>query len=375
MLFEATEIQGMVLKNRFVRSATWEGLANEDGSCTSRLIDLMAELAIGEVGLIISGHAYVSREGQASNRQLGIHSDVMLPDLMEMADAVHREGGKIAIQLAHGGCHGAIKSTSFEAIGPSVPHETAGFSCREMSGEDIAITVSSFGAAALRAKKAGFDAVQIHAAHGYLLSQFLSPFYNRRTDQYGGSLENRIRIVLEVFEAIRKSVGKDYPVMIKINSQDYLEGGLTVEEMVQICLLLEKAGMDAVELSGGTVNEGSRYKASRTLTLELQEDEVYYREAALQYKKKVKIPLILVGGIRSFSVSDSLVRNNMADYIALSRPFIREPHLINRWRSGDLKTAKCISCNACFRPARKGEGLHCVVEECMRTKLKNRGDL
>lgn len=372
MLFESTEIRGLVLKNRFVRSATWEGLANEDGSCTSRLIDLMTELALGGVGLIISGHAYVSREGQASLRQLGIYDDILLPDLIEMADAVHREGGKIAIQLAHGGCHGAIKITGLETRGPSVPDETRGFSCREMSEDDIAETVSSFGRAALRAKTAGFDAVQIHAAHGYLLSQFLSPFYNRRTDTYGGCLENRARIVLEVLNAIRQTVGKDYPVMIKINSQDYLEGGLTVDEMVKVCMLLEDAGIDAVEMSGGTVNEGSRYKASRTLTLELQEDEVYYREAAAKYKKKVHVPLILVGGIRSFSVAENLVRNGRADYIALSRPFIREPFLVNRWRSGDLRTATCISCNACFRPARQGEGLHCVVEECMKSKLMNR---
>lgn len=372
MLFESTEIRGLVLKNRFVRSATWEGLANDDGSCTSRLIDLMTELAIGGVGLIISGHAYVSREGQASLRQLGIYDDILLPDLIEMADAVHREGGKIAIQLAHGGCHGANKITGLETRGPSVPDETRGFSCREMSEDDIAETVLSFGRAALRAKNAGFDAVQIHAAHGYLLSQFLSPFYNRRTDTYGGCLENRARIVLEVMNAIRQAVGKDYPVMIKINSQDYLEDGLTVDEMVKVCMLLEDAGIDAVEISGGTVNEGSRYKASRTLTLELQEDEVYYREAAAQYKKKVHVPLILVGGIRSFSVADNLVRNGIADYIALSRPFIREPFLVNRWRSGDLRTATCISCNACFRPARQGEGLHCVVEECIKNKLMKR---
>lgn len=366
MLFETTHIGKMFLKNRFVRSATWEGLSNEDGSCTSDLIDMMADLAIGGVGLIISGHAYVSREGQASPRQLGVYSDILLPDLCEMADAVHRQGGKIAMQLAHGGCHAAKNITGLESIGPSVPDETRGFTCREMTTEDIDEVVEAFARAAARAKRAGFDAVQIHAAHGYLLSQFLSPFYNRRTDSYGGSLENRARIVLEVLGSVRKAVGNDYPVLIKINSQDYLDGGLTVEEMVEVCSLLEGAGIDAIEMSGGTVNEGSRYKASRTLTLEFQEDEVYYREAAMKYKTKVHIPLILVGGIRSYSVADSLVKNDLADYIALSRPLIREPHLVNRWKSGDLRTATCISCNACFRPARKGEGLYCVVEKCMR---------
>lgn len=371
MLFEHTEINGMVLKNRFVRSATWEGMADEDGSCTSGLVDLMEDLAVGEVGLIISGHAYVSPEGQASPRQLGVYDDKLIQGLSRMTGAVHRSGGRIALQLAHAGCHGAGAVSGLETIGPSVPGETMGFSCREMTEEDISSTVIAFGSAALRAKKAGFDAVQIHAAHGYLLSQFLSPFYNRRSDEYGGSLENRARIVIEVLNSVRRAVGGNYPVLIKINSEDFIEGGFCLEDMVRTCAMLEEAGIDAVEISGGTVNEGSRYSASRTTTLESGDDEVYYRTAAAKYKELIRVPLILVGGIRSFSTAEELVKADLADYISLSRPLIREPHLIVRWGSGDLSPAKCISCNACFRSARKGKGLYCVVEDCLRKQRRN----
>ncbi|MBN1334143.1 MAG: NADH:flavin oxidoreductase [Synergistales bacterium] len=366
MLFESTSINGMVLNNRFVRSATWEGLANEDGSCTSRLIDIMADLAIGQVGLIITGHAYVSPEGQASLRQMGIHRDEFLPDLSEMADAVHREGGKIVLQLAHAGCYGAVKLTGIEPIGPSIPDEKWSFACREMNSEDIRATVEAFRNAALRTKKAGFDGVQIHAAHGYLLSQFLSPFYNKRKDQYGGSIENRARMLLEIIGEIRSVVGEDFPILVKINSDDYLDSGFCLEDMLIVSKMIEEAGVDSIEMSGGTVNEGSRYKFSRTLTLESEEDEVYYREAALKYKKKVNIPLILVGGIRSFPVAEDIVYREVADFISFSRPLIREPHLVRRWKEGDTRPARCISCNACFRPARKGDGLRCVVEECLR---------
>nr|HPI98937.1 NADH:flavin oxidoreductase [Synergistales bacterium] len=245
MLFESTSINGMVLKNRVVRSATWEGLANEDGSCTSRLIDMMAELAIGKVGLIITGHAYVSPEGQASVRQMGVHRDELIHDLAEMADAVHREGGKILLQLAHAGSHGASKLTGIEPLGPSLPDEKWSFACREMTLDDINGTVEAFAKAAWRAKHAGFDGVQIHAAHGYLLSQFLSPFYNKRRDLYGGSLENRARLLLDVLTEVRSVIGEDLPILVKINSDDYLPGGFTVQEMVEVSGMLEKAGADA----------------------------------------------------------------------------------------------------------------------------------
>ncbi len=251
-LFEETTINGMTLANRFVRSATWEGMANEDGSCTPRLTDFMAELARGGVGLIITGHTYVSRDGQAGIRQLGIYDDKLLPGLSEMTRAVHKSGGKIVMQLAHAGCHAASRLTDSEPAGPSVMEGKKGPLCREITREEIQETAKAFGEGAFRARKAGYDGVQIHGAHGYLLSQFLSPFYNKREDEYGGSIENRARIVLEVFRSVRTAVGDDFPVLIKINSEDFVEKGQTQEDMLETAAMLEKEGIDAMELSGGS---------------------------------------------------------------------------------------------------------------------------
>lgn len=367
VLFETTSINSMSLKNRFVRSATWEGMANEDGSCTPRLIKLMEELAHGGVGLIISGHAYVRPEGQAGAWQMGIYSNKLVPRLAEMAEAVHRKDGKIIVQLAHAGCHAAFDLTKVEPFGPSVKKDRKGPLCREITREEIRQVVEAFGQGAARAQEADFDGVQIHAAHGYLLSQFLSPFYNKRKDNYGGSIENRARIVLEVLRGIRAEVGEDFPVLLKMNSEDFVDRGLSVEGMVQVAALLEEEGIDAIELSGGTMFSG-KYTAIRRGEIDSCDKEVYYREAARRYKENIGIPLFLVGGIRSYQVAEQLVDENVADYIALCRPLIREPYLINRWKSGDTGRAICQSDNLCLLPALKGNGIYCVTEERLRGK-------
>ncbi len=362
ILFEATVINGMNLANRFVRSATWEGMASTEGVCTSRLIRMMTVLAEGGVGLIITGHSYVSREGQAGPWQMGIHDDSTLPGLTQMTDAVHRSGGRICIQLAHAGAQAAASLTGLDAMGPSAFHVDGTAVCREMSREDVHRVVCAFGDAAARAKQGGFDAVEIHAAHGYLLSQFLSPVVNQRIDEYGGALANRSRMVLEVVQHVRRAVGPDYPVLIKLNSEDFVEGGFSLEEMLEVSALLEKAGIDAIELSGGTGSEASKYKPVRFGTV-AKENEAYYRDAARRFKQTVDVPLILVGGIRSPDVAERLVDEGTADYIALSRPLICEPDLVSRWKNGDTTKSACVSDNRCFNPAMSGEGLRCVLGE------------
>jgi 2,4-dienoyl-CoA reductase-like NADH-dependent reductase (Old Yellow Enzyme family) len=362
-LYEQTSIKSLSLANRFVRSAAWEGMAETDGSCSPKLIDLMVKLAEGGVGLIITGHAYVSREGQAGPWQMGVHCETMLPGLSLMTDAVHRAGGKIALQLAHAGCYALPQITTMEAVGPSasVPDKTP--VCRELSREEIRIICDAFGKAALRAKSAGFDGVQIHAAHGYLLSEFLSPYFNRRTDEYGGCIENRARFVLEVLRSIRTEVGEDFPVLIKLNSEDFIDGGLSVNEMLCVAAMLEAAGIDAVEMSGGTLYASGDYSSIRTGDPATPHHEGYYREAATLFKEKIGVPLLLVGGIRSFGVAEELVDKGVADYISLCRPLIREPGLVGRWRDGDRRRATCLSENACFGPLLKGEGLFCVLDQ------------
>lgn len=361
-LFETTQIKSMALANRFVRSATWEGMADNNGGCTPKLIELMKRFAEGGVGLIITGLAFVTREGQAAPWQMGAADDEFLPGLKEMTDAVHRANGKIALQIAHGGCYSQTQLTGREALAPSTHEAGVIPTCREITVAEIAQVVAAFGRSAALAKKAGFDAVQIHAAHGYLLSQFLSPFFNKRSDDYGGSIENRARIVLETLQSVRKSVGDGYPVLIKINSEDFVPGGLTVDEMLFVAEQLARGGIDAIEMSGGTVYASGAFSAIRTGAFDTPEKEVFYREAAARYKAKINVPLMLVGGVRSFEVAENLVSDGSADYISLSRPLIREPALVNRWKSGDLRRATCISDNACFAPTLKGEGLYCVRE-------------
>jgi 2,4-dienoyl-CoA reductase-like NADH-dependent reductase (Old Yellow Enzyme family) len=363
-LFEHTSIGSMSLPNRFVRSATWEGMADKDGSVTGRLIDMMAELSKGEVGLIISSYAFVSPEGQSSPGQLAVYDDRFLPGLLNMAHAVHSAGGKMALQLVHGGCNSNPELSGLEAIGPSALP-----TCRQAGREDLSAIISAFTRAAGRAKQAGFDAVQIHAAHGFLLSQFLSPAFNKRKDEYGGELGNRAWLVLEVVRSVRKAVGSEYPVLIKLNSEDFLEGGMTREEAIQVAGMLEDASIHAIELSGGTVASPENLMPVRPGKL-TPEQEVYYREAAMLYKQQVTIPLMLVGGIRSYEVADALVQNGTADYISMSRPLICEPSLIQRWRKGDRRTSECVSDNACFAPASDGRGVYCVTMAKKRGKAQ-----
>jgi 2,4-dienoyl-CoA reductase-like NADH-dependent reductase (Old Yellow Enzyme family) len=362
MLFETTTIKSMSLTNRFVRSATWEGMAKEDGSCSRKLTDLMVRLAEGGVGLIITSHAYVSRKGQARLSQLGIYSDELVPGLAATAEAVHNAGGRIAVQLAHAGCHADPNLIGRMPLGPSGTKGDGMPNCLEMTGDDFRTVAEDFGRAASRAREAGFDGVQIHAAHGYLLSEFLSPFYNRRNDRYGGSVENRARLLLEVAHNVRDKVGDRFPVMVKMNSEDFVTGGLTMEDMLEVASILESAGIDAIELSGGTMYSGN-YIAFRPGRIDTEDKEVYYLEAARKFKERVGVPLMLVGGIRSYAVAERIVREGIADYVSLSRPLIREPGLVNRWRSGDTGKAKCLSDNLCYEPAKAGEGLYCVVEK------------
>lgn len=361
-LFDKTKINQMELKNRFVRSATWEGLANPDGSCSEKIIEMMLELAKGQVGLIITSHAYVNQDGQGSIKQLGIYDDRFISDYRKMVERVHQEGSKIVLQITHAGARTLAQLKDSKPFGPSPLKIKDVLRCREITLSEIFETILDFKKAAVRAKKAGFDGVQLHGAHGYLLSQFLSPFFNQREDEYGGSIENRARLILEILQAIRSELGRQFTILIKLNSDDFIEGGFTPEQMVQVVSLLELAGIDAVELSGGMSLGISKHSFSRISKHAAEEDEAYYRDAAKLYKRKIFLPLILVGGIRSYELANELVEKEVTDYISLCRPLIREPNLIKRWQEGDIQKAKCISCNGCFIPARAGEGLYCVIE-------------
>ncbi|MBE0583161.1 MAG: NADH:flavin oxidoreductase, partial [Desulfofustis sp.] len=360
-LFEESFINAMPLKNRFVRSATWEGLADTDGGATAELIDLMTRLAAGGVGLIITSHAFVSPAGQATPRQLGSHDDALIPRLREMVAAVHESGAKTVMQLAHAGLYAKAELTGQAPLAVSDPGSFAQGTFRVISAADIEDLIGCFAQAARRAQEAGFDGVELHAAHGYLLSQFLSPAYNKRDDDYGGSIENRTRIHLRIYHAIRAVVGSDYPILIKMNCADFIDNGLTFEDSLTAATLFADEGFDAVEVSGGTI-VGGKLSPSRT-GIATTDKEAYFKEHARRIKDSITVPVILVGGLRSFEVSQSIVANGSADYISMSRPFIREPDLISRWQNGDRRPATCKSDNLCFKPGFAGTGVYCVTKE------------
>ncbi|MCL1979588.1 MAG: NADH:flavin oxidoreductase [Proteobacteria bacterium] len=377
-LFESTSIASMTLANRFVRSATWEGMAMDDGSVTPRLTQLMVDLAQGGIGLIITSHAYVSREGQAGLKQLGVYGDALAGGLADMAKAVHAAGGRIALQLAHAGDQANTKLSGLASVGP-VAHMAGSASsgagtlstegqlpCHALDQAGIAGIAKSFADAAVRAKKAGFDAVQIHAAHGYLLHQFLSSAWNTRADEYGGTLENRAKPLLQVVRAVREAVGPAYPVLAKLDSEDFVPGGFTCEEAATVAAWLQMASVNALELSGGCRQAGENLMSARKGKIRIPDGEVYYREAARIIKSRLSIPLMLVGGIRSFEVASDLVESGVADYISLARPLICEPGLVNRWQKGDRSPALCVSDNACYGPGFAGEGIRCVTFEKKR---------
>lgn len=348
----------MELSNRFVRSATWEGMAAEDGGITDDLVALYRDLAKGKVGLIILSCASVDPRGKGLNGLIGIHSDSHIPGLKRLTDTVHEEGGKIVAQIYHAGAQMSIDS-GFPVEAPSaVPAEGSGKVPVEMTPADIARVVKAFADAAQRAKESGFDGIQLHCAHGYLLSEFLSPSANVRTDAYGGPIENRARMVFEVYDAVRQRTGSDYLVLVKINVEDFHDAGLGTDDSLWICEQLAAKGIDAIELSGGTPAAG-RNGAARTKIFE-PDKEAYFKEHAKRFTPRLKCPVILVGGVRSVEVIEGLYTEGTAQFFSMSRPFISEPDLIKRWSSGDKRKARCASCNKCFATASRAKRIYCA---------------
>lgn len=366
-LFEPATIGGISLRNRIVRSATWEGMCDGRGAPTERLLSLYETLAEEGVGLILTGYAFVLPEGKQTPGKMAMDDDALVPSLREMTRRVHAKGGKIAAQLVHAGGQASRGVSGHPPVGPSavfLPHYEE--EPRPLSVEGIGRIVGAFARAAARAKEAGFDGVQLHGAHGYLLGQFLSSRTNRREDGYGGSLANRARFPLEVVEAVKGAVGAEYPVWIKLNGEDFLDGGISLRESSETARILERAGIDAIEVSGGTPGSGDR-SAART-RIDSLEKEAYHRNLARVVKEGVRVPVGVVGGLRSPLLLEEILSSGDADFVSMSRPFIREPGLIRRWMAGDTARASCISCNGCFLPGLKEGGIYCVVEKKLRER-------
>ena len=323
-------------------------MATDGGEATDRQVDLYARLAEGEVGLIISGHAYVQPSGKASPRQLAIHDDRFVDGLARIVSAVHRTPSRIFLQIAHAGRQTKEKLCGCIPVSPSAVYDPVSkVMPRELGGDEIRALISDFIEAARRARDSGADGVQLHAAHGYLLSSFLSPHTNRRSDEWGGSLENRARATTAVTKGIKQTLGRDFPVIVKLNSTDFIDGGLTVEDSVRAAALLEAAGIDGIEVSGGMAEAG---RGSIWPGLRSEEDEGYFVAAASRIKAAVKVPVFGLGGIRTLAAAERMLREGRADLISLSRPFIREPFLVKDFRLGRITKSACISCNKCNNP-------------------------
>jgi 2,4-dienoyl-CoA reductase-like NADH-dependent reductase (Old Yellow Enzyme family) len=362
LLFSPIRIGHLELKNRLLRSATAECLATEPmGRATAALAGLYAELARGGVGLIITGHAYIAPQGKAHPEMLGVFCDQLLPGLQTLTQAVHAEGGLIAMQINHGGrqCDAAVVP---RPMAPSPVPLPSGPIPEEMSPAEIVSTVDGFGQAARRAKASGFDAVQLHAAHGYLIGQFLSPHTNRRRDDWGGSFERRIRFLSSVCDAVQGQVGSDYPLLIKLGMADNLErvaDGLTPDDAARIVACLAGWGVDAVEVSGGY--GGGQGDFNQRLGVGSRAPEAYFRDLARRAKAATTLPVILVGGLRRRATMDGVLASGDADLISLCRPLIREPDLPRRLKTGEATVAACISGGRCW-PKGQGQGIACRCE-------------
>ena len=352
-LFEPLQINGMQLKNRFVRSATMDHFA-ADGMVTDKQIDLYRNLARGEVGLIVSHGLCPSPDGWVSTGQLRIDRDETIPSLAKLVNAVHENGGKIAAQLMHGGWFGNPSVTGTPVVGPSVMvNPINGYTVRELTGDEIPEQIERHVQAARRAVEAGFDAVQLHSAHGWFLSTFLSGVTNRRQDEWGGSPAKRANFVLRITEGIRRVAGPDYPVFIKLGLKDYHPRGQTVAEAVEIAKILEAGGMDAFELSEGV--EESRFNHVRQDAM-----APYYVDECREARRALGVPVILVGGMRRLADMEKILSDGMADAVSMCRPFIMDPYLVKKFREGVTDYSACTSCNGCLQSMRQ-RNMHCTL--------------
>jgi 2,4-dienoyl-CoA reductase-like NADH-dependent reductase (Old Yellow Enzyme family) len=363
ILFTPKLLGCVPIPNRFVRSATHDFLAEEDGAVTAKNVELYRRLAEGETGLIISGHAYVSPEGKASPRQIGVFQDSQVEGLSRLSGAVHEFPSRVFLQLAHAGRQTKPSLSGGTPLAPSAVYEpTFKVMPREMTGVEVWELIRKFISAAGRAQRAGFDGVQLHGAHGYMLSAFFSPHTNLRRDEWGGSTENRARVAVEILRGIKQQCGPRFPVIIKLNSSDFLDDGLQVEEAVEIARLLEQAGLDGVEMSGGTTEAG---RGSIWPGIRAEDDEGYFALSAGRIKAAVSLPVFGLGGFRTLGVMEKAVASDRVDFISLSRPFIREPFLVKKFRTGEILRSACISCNKCFNP----RGISCADLHPKREKL------
>ena len=372
-LFDEMHIGNMTARNRIVRAATTESLATKQGCLTPELLGLYGQLAWGGAGTIITGYMYVTPEGKPSEGALGLYDDAFLHHYRCLADLAHENGACIVAQLVYGGSKSKLspdderRITSVdEPCENGTPNVTIlGASAienprthlvpTEATTADLETLAEAFGKAAIRARACGFDGVEVHAAHGYLLSQFLSPSFNRRTDEYGGSVENRARLATQCVNAIRSEVGADYPLLVKLNSCERFhdpmgaEGGLSEDESAHVAALLVKAGANGIDVSGDWHAASASASAGQP----------YFAGFGARLARELSAPVIVTGGWRDPLVAEEHIQRDGITGRAMSRPLICEPGLPRRWQSGDMTPSKCISCGTCQQQV----GIPCAIQQ------------
>ena len=340
-LFKPYKIGELQIRNRFIRSATTSAWSNENGIIRDEVIPHYKQLAEGGIGLIIKGHLYIDPRGKAHAGMAGIHDDAVIPRLKELTDAVHLYDGAILAQINYGG----YQASAGERMGPS-NYKGKDWDARAMTTNEIWGVVDKFGDGASRAISAGFDGVQIHAAHGYLISEFLSKYANTRTDEWGGDLKNRMRLLKEVYLDIRGRLGADTVISMKINCDDFSKDGFTVDESAQVAHAMATQGIDMIEVSGGGIGREDKYlERARHTDPSLSEPSFAGHCEKIRATTKPK-PLALVNGFRTKAAMQAVVDNGIADLISMSRPFINEPDLVKRLKEGQGE-GYCIRCDAC----------------------------
>lgn len=392
-VFEQVELKGIVLNNRIIRSATHENMADENGLPKESLIRKYEALAKGEVGAIITGYIGINLQGKSPmGNMLMIDKDENIKSFRALTERIHLLNTPIIAQIAHCGGQTSKKSTGLDVIAPSKIRD---YSARDMTIEEIEEVIESFVSAIVRVKQSNFDGVELHLAHGYLLSEFLSPRMNHRKDKWGGNTENRCRIVVEIIKKARVSVG-DYPILVKINGHESFKNGITIEEGIRIAKILESAGCDAIKVSTGTIRGGMdtirgnvpaeimfaknpnlkklpkpvkkiALKASKHIIPHPKPLKLYNLDAATEIKRNVSIPVIVVGGITDFSEIKDIIDNNKCDFISMSRPFIIEPNIVKKIKEGKQTKSKCIQCNYCVLGV-EYEPLHCYLGKIPQVK-------
>ncbi|MHA2009203.1 MAG: oxidoreductase [Candidatus Hodarchaeales archaeon] len=363
-LFSPKNIGDVQIKNRIVRSATFMHIAEKYGYIGDRYLKVFEELARGGTGLIITGAVAVDPTGTGGPYQVCLYEDSHMAGHKKLVNMVHEyDNTKIAPQIQHIGRVGV--HPKYPTVAPSaVPYKITGITPRELTTEEVKEYIDKFVKTGIRAYECGYDLVQLHGAHGYFLTNFLSPYTNLRSDEYGGTLEKRTNILRDIYNGIKDEVGKQFPVIIKFQSQDFIPNGITEEDGVEIAKKLSKIGFDAVEPSGGGAESILFAKGNITSkVIKKEEDENYFLPFAKKAKPFLKdCSLILVGGIRNPLAAEKILEDGFADFISLCRPLIYEPDLPNRWKSGDTSPPKCISCNSCFATMEKGP-VYCVTKK------------